>query len=156
MSADPSVFLGRVDLDGIIHLDAPQRQRSYCKAKMAGQCVDVIITPQGDLKSRLQESGFHAMVSPWAHESGQNITGLKRDLLGEIFGWREHVNVITGEVRMELREPHTSKLSRAKYSELIERSADIAAECGYVLELPHEYRERKEREAKKAAKGKAA
>ena len=156
MSADPAVFLGRVDDNGTIRLDFPQRQRAYCKAKLAGQCVDVIITPQGDLKSRLQECGFHAMISPWARESGQAIDSLKRDLLGEIFGWQEHVNVITGEVRMELREPHTSKLSRAKYSELIERSADIAAECGYVLELPHEYRERKEREAKKAAKGKAA
>lgn len=149
MSADPSVFLGRVDENGVIRLDFPQRQRAYCKAKMAGQCVDVIITPQGELKSRLQEKGFHAMITPWARESGQAIDSLKRDLLGEIFGWQEHVNTITGEVRMELREPHTSKLSRAKYSELIERSADIAAECGFILELPHEYRERKEREAKR-------
>lgn len=150
MSADPAVFLGRVDDEGAIHLDFPQRQRAYCKAKMAGACVDVIITEQGELKSRLQEKGFHAMVSPWAKSEGLKIENLKRDLLREIFGEEEHTNAITGEVRMELREPHTSKLSRAKYSELIERSADIAAECGVILELPHEYRERKERESKQA------
>lgn len=152
MSADPTVFLGRVDEHGVIHLDFPQRQRAYCKAKMAGKCVDVIITEQGDLKSRLQEKGFHAMISPWARDAGMKVDALKRDLLGEIFGWEEHDNMVTGEVRMELREPHTSKLSRTKYSELIERSADIAAECGFILELPHEYRERKEREQKQAAK----
>lgn len=150
MSADPAVFLGRIDADGKVHLDYPERQRAYCKARLAGQCVDVIITPQGDLKSRLQEQGFHAMVSPWARSEGIQIERLKRDLLREIFGEEEHVNPINGEVRMELREPHTSKLSRAKYSELIERSADIAAECGVILELPHEYRERKERETKQA------
>ena len=156
MSADPAVFLGRVDENGVVKLDFPQRQRAYCKAKLTGQCVDVIITPQGDLKSRLQECGFHASISPWAREAGIDIEDLKDDLLRIVFGEREHTDPITGEVRMVLREPHTSKLSRAKYSELIERSADIAAECGYVLELPHEYRERKEREAKKAAKGRAA
>lgn len=152
MSADPAVFLGRVDADGAIHLDHPERQRAYCKAKMAGQCIDVIITPQGDLKSRLQEAGFHAMIAPWARSEGHDIEDLKDDLLRAVFGEREHVNPITGEVRMTLREPHTSKLSRAKYSELIERSADLAAGVGVILELPHEYRERKAREAKKAAR----
>lgn len=152
MSADPAVFLGTVDAEGAIHLDDQKRQRAYCKAKLAGKCVDVVITEQGDLKSRLQEKGFHAMISPWAREEGISIEALKRDLLGDIFGWAEHVNQVTGEVRMELREPHTSKLSRAKYSELIERSADIAAGCGVILELPHEYRQRKERELKQAAR----
>lgn len=149
MSADPAVFLGRVDSDGVVRLDFPQRQRAYCKAKLAGKCVDVIICEQGELKTRLQEMGFHAMITPWAKADGHAIEDLKRDLLREIFGEREHVNALTGEVTMVLREPHTSKLSRAKYSELIERTADIAAGCGHILELPHEYRERKEREKKK-------
>lgn len=151
MSADPAVFLGRVDDDGIVHLDYPERQRAYCKAKLSGKCVDVIICEHGELKTRLQEQGFHAMIAPWAKDAGLDITDLKRDLLREIFGEREHVNPITGEVLMVLREPHTSKLSRAKYSELIERTADIAAGCGHILILPHEYREAKEREAKKRA-----
>lgn len=152
MSADPAVFLGTVDADGIIHLDFPAQQKAYCKRKLAGQCVDVIITPQGAMKTRLQEAGFHAMITPWAKAEGHEIDDLKRDLLREIFGEREHVNPISGEVTLVLREPHTSTLSRTKYSELIERTLDIAAGCGHVLEAPHEYRERKRREAAKALK----
>jgi hypothetical protein len=155
MSGDPAVFLGVVDAEGRVRLDFPQQQRAYCKRKLAGQCVDVIIAPQGALKTRLQESGFHAMISPWARAEGLSIEDLKRDLLREIFGLREHVNPITGEVVMVLREPHTSTLNRAKYSELIERTLDIAAECGHVLEAPNEYTERKRKDAERAAKKKA-
>lgn len=151
MSVDPAVFLGTVDEDGAVHLDFPQQQRAYCKRKLAGECVDVIIAPQGALKTRLQESGFHAMIAPWARDEGHRIDDLKVDLLREIFGEIEHVNPISGEVTMVLREPHTSKLGRTKYSELIERTLDIAAGCGYVLEAPREYRERKARERKQEA-----
>ena len=152
MSADPAVFLGIVDEQGKIHLDFPQQQRAYCKRKLAGQSVDVIIAPQGEMKSRLQEKGFHAMIQPWAKEAGHRIDDLKADLLLDIFGELEHVNPITGEVSMVPRERHTSTLSRAKYSELIERTLEIAAECGVILEAPQEYRQRKEREARKKAK----
>lgn len=150
--SDPAVFVGDVDREGVIHLDAPQRQRAYCKATLAGQSVDVIITPHGALKTRLQESGFHAMITPWAKSEGLNIDDLKRDLLREVFGEREAVNRITGVVSMALRQPHTSTLSRTQYSELIERTLDIAAGCGVLLEAPQEYRERKQLEAERAAK----
>lgn len=150
MSTDLSVFLATIDDAGDIVYDFPQQQRAYCKRKLVGQCVDVIVAPQGAMKTRLQENGFHAMITPWAKD-GHNIDDLKDDLLRAIFGEREHHNPITGEVTMVLREPHTSTLSRTKYSELIERTLDIAAECGHVLEAPHEYRERKQRERKKAA-----
>jgi hypothetical protein len=152
MSLDPAVFTGRIDVEGHVHLDFPKQQISYCKRQLAGQCVDVIIAPQGLMKTRLQEAGWHAMVTPWARSEGHRIDDLKRDLLRAIFGEQEHVNPITGEVTMVLREPHTSTLSRAKYSELIERTLEIAAECGVFLEAPHEYRERKARERRKAAK----
>lgn len=145
MSADPAVFLGRVDNEGAIHLDFPKQQRAYCKQRLAGQCVEVIIAPQGTLKTRLQEQGFWAMIAPWAQHGGHAPEDLKNDLLREIFGLREHMNPINNEITMVLREPHTSTLSRAQYSELIERTLEIAAECGYVLEAPHEYRERRER-----------
>src|SRR5690606_9292272 len=113
--------------------------------KLAGQPVDVMIAPQGAAKTRLQEKGFFAMISPWAKSEGHRIDDLKRDLLRHIFGEQEHVNPITGELTMVLREPHTSTLSRAKYSELIERTLEIAGECGVILEAPQEYRQRKER-----------
>ena len=154
MSADPAVFVGRVDDEGAIHLEFPKQQRAYCKRQLAGKCVDVMVAEQGLLKSRLQESGFHAMITPWARDGGHRIDDLKRDVLREVFGRIEHTNPITGEVEMVLREPHTSRLSRAKYSELIERTLEIAGECGVFLVAPHEYRERKEREAKR--RGQAA
>ncbi len=102
-------------------------------------------------KTRLQERGFHAMIQPWAKEEGHQIDDLKRDLLREIFGEREHMNPITGDVEMVLREPHTSTLSKTKYSELIERTLEIGARCGHVLVAPNEWRERKERERRKQA-----
>lgn len=149
MSADPAVFLGRVDADGVVHLDFPHQQRAYCKAKLAGQCVDVIICEQGELKTRLHEKGFHAMIQPWAKQEGHTIEDLKRDLLLEIFGTRERVNLLNGEVTLVPAELHTSTLNRSKYSELIERTLEIAAECGHILEAPHEYRMRKEQEQRK-------
>lgn len=152
MSQDPALFVGNVDSEGVIRLDFPKQQRAFCKAKYAGQCVDVMVAPQGVLKTRLQECGLHVMITPWAREGGHRIEDLKRDILREVFGEIEHLNPITGEVTMVLREPHTSKLSRAKYSELIERTLDIAAGCGFILEAPSEWRERKKREQTKAAK----
>lgn len=150
MSADPAVFLGTVDETGAIHLDFPAQQRAYCKARMAGQCVDVIVTLQGAMKTRLQEKGFHAMLAPWVKD-GNRYDDLKQFLLAEIFGTMEVANPISGEIVLVLREPHTSTLSRTKYSELIERTLEIAAEKGYILEAPHEYTARKERERRKAA-----
>lgn len=97
--------------------------------------------------TRKQESGFHAMIMPWARAAGHNIADLKRDLLAEIFGTREHTDVLSGVVVLLLREPHTSKLSKKKYNELIERTLEIAARMGYVLEAPSEYRARKLRSA---------
>ena len=152
MSADPAIFMGTVDAEGKIHLDFPPQQRAYCKRTFAGKCVDVLIADAGLQKSRSQESGFHAMITPWAKAEGHRIDDLKRDLLREIFGEQEHTSPITGEVSMVLREPHTSKLNRAKYSELIERTLEIAAGCGHMLEAPNEYRERKAKEAKRKAK----
>lgn len=152
MSADPAIFAGTVDAEGRIHLEFPQQQRAYCKRKLAGKCVDVLVAEQGLLKSRLQECGFHAMIAPWAKAEGHRIDDLKRDLLRAVFGEMEHTNPITGEVSMVLREPHTSKLSRAKYSELIERTLEIAGECGVILEAPNEYRERKAKEAQRKSR----
>jgi hypothetical protein len=148
VSRDASVFPGMCDETGAIHLDNAKQQRAYCRAKFAGQPVDVIIAPIGARKTRLQQAGFHAMVTPWAREEGHRIDDLKRDLLRHVFGEIDHTNPITGEITKVLVEPHTSSLSRAKYSELIERTLEIAAECGVYLEAPSEYRERKERERK--------
>lgn len=149
MSQDQAVFPATIDADGRVRLDFPAQQRAFCKRKYAEQAVDVIIAPQGHAKTRLQEQGFHAMIAPWAREEGHRIDDLKRDLLREIFGQQEHTNPITGEVSMVLREPHTSKLNRAQYCELIERTLDIGAACGVVLVAPNEYKELKEKDRKR-------
>lgn len=151
MSQDPAVFTGTVDSDGRIHLDFASQQRAFCKRQYAGQPIDVIIAPIGHKKTRDQEKGFHAMIQPWAQDEGHRIDDLKRDILRHVFGEMEHVNPITGEVSMVLREPHTSTLNRAQYSELIERTLEIAAECGVFLEAPSDYRQRKEAERKRSA-----
>jgi hypothetical protein len=152
VSQDPSVFPGKCNTEGDVDFDFPAQQRAFCKKKYAEQCVDVIIAPAGSMKTRLQEMGFHAMITPWAKSEGHRIDDLKRDLLHAIFGEQEHVNPITGEITMVLREPHTSALNRAQYSELIERSLELAAGCGVLLEAPSEYTRRKEQDAKKRAR----
>ncbi len=156
MSQDTAIFVGVVDAEGVIHFDFPRQQINYCKRALAGQPVDVMIAKQGHMRSKLQNAAIHAMLTPWAREEGHRIEDLKRDLLRAVFGEIEHVNPITGEVEKVLAEPHTSKLNRAQFSELIERSLDIAAECGFVLIAPNEYRERKEQAARKRAKTEAA
>lgn len=107
-----------------------------------GEELELSIGPVDERHTRKQEKGFHAMIARWAQEDGHAIEDLKRDLLAEIFGLREHVDVVSGQVIAVLREPHTSKLSKTKYNELIERTLDIAARMGHVLEAPSEYRER--------------
>ena len=112
-----------------------------------GEELEISIGPVDERHTRKQECGFHAMIAPWAKEDGHAIEDLKRDLLAEIFGLREHVDAITNEVVLVLREPHTSKLNKQKYNELIERTLEIAARMGHVLIAPSEYRQRKEQEA---------
>lgn len=85
------------------------------------------------------------MVQPWAKDGGHRIDDLKLDLLGEIFGWSEAKSPLSG--RMMPIEMHTSTLSKKKYSELIERTLDIAASCGFVLKAPDEWRREQEEAA---------
>lgn len=82
-----------------------------------------------------QSDGFHAMITPWAKEEGHDIADLKRDLLGTVFGW---VDSPLGETRVPLK-PHTSELTVEEFSELMNRTVEIAATCGVLLELPDEY-----------------
>jgi hypothetical protein len=90
-------------------------------------------------RTAAQNDGFHAMITPWARDEGHNVDELKRDLLGVIFGW---VGSPLGDTRVPLK-PSTSGLTVTEFSELITRSADIAASHGYILQLPSEYKEAK-------------
>lgn len=135
MSEKP--FRGFVE-HGRLKLDHQAQFMAYVAAKFEGCEVDVTVTERDARKTRDQEKGFHAMIAPWAKDEGYRIDDLKLDLLGEIFGWSETPSPLTGKV-VPL-ETSTSKLSKKKYSQLIEETLVIAARCGYVLIAPDEYR----------------
>lgn len=143
-------FYGFAQPDGKLTLDFPTPFKAWI-AKLAGTTgaeVCLFVVDRAWFKTRQQEKGFHAMIQPLSRESGWSMASLKQYFLGEIFGWTE----IKG-VRV-LVEPSTSALNKKQYSELIERSMDIAATDfdGFILEAPSEYRERKEKARKQAAK----
>jgi hypothetical protein len=140
-----SIFEGCRTKDGL-HIPG---FKAHCESTFAlGDAFVLEVMPATEARTRLQEKGFHAMIAPWAKERGWQTDDLKRFLLMRIFGVREAVSPLTGGPI--LNEPHTSKLSKAKYSELIEHTLMMAAEDGYVLVAPNEFRERKEKKGKAA------
>jgi hypothetical protein len=86
-------------------------------------------------RTMAQNDAFHSMITPWAKDEGHNVDELKRDLLGTVFGWAESP---LKETRVPLK-PRTSSLTVEEFSELMTRTADIAADCGYLVQLPSEY-----------------
>jgi hypothetical protein len=112
-----------------------------------GEDIEIEVRRPVRKRSLKQNAGFHAMVSPWAQSEGYDIAELKRDLLGEVFGWREDVSPLSQQ-RMP-NKPHTSDLSVEEFSLLIERTLQIAAECNVFLLAPNEYNEQKQKRAKK-------
>lgn len=116
------------------------------RAFTAAKDGDLIVTvaKADEKRTDAQNKALHKMLEPWAAE-GHDIEDLKDDILRAVFGEREVTDAVTGEIKKVLVEPHTSKLGKRKFSELMERAVQIAAECGVYLELPDEYRERTER-----------
>ena len=121
-------------------------------AKLAGESgaeVVIFVADKAWLKTRQQEKGFHVMITPLCREKGWDIEDAKDYFLGKVFG----VTVSKIDGRAILVEPHTSQLSKRQYSELIERTMEIAAtEFDFWLESPSEWTERKAKERKQAAK----
>ena len=117
-------------------------------AKLAGETgaeVVIFVADKAWLKTRQQEKGYHAMLKPLCVERGWDIEDVKDYMLGKVFGWA--TSKIDG--RQVLVEPHTSGLSKRRYSELIERTLEIAATDFEVwLEAPSEWTARKEKERK--------
>lgn len=113
-----------------------RRQLATLLAKVVdGTAIVVELFEVPRQRSAAQNDGFHAMITPWAKDEGHNVDDLKRDLLGTVFGWAESP---LKETRVPLK-PRTSALTVEEFSELITRTADIAADCGYVIQLPSEY-----------------
>jgi hypothetical protein len=116
-----------------------EKFRAICRAKFKGQEVELEIRPRRQKRSVAQNRAIHAMLRPWCEE-GHYIDDLKRDLLKAVFGTHERVSPLTGEVELVPNKPHTSQLTVQEFSELVEKSVIIAAECGVILELPDEYK----------------
>lgn len=135
------VFQGFVGEDGKFALDFPAQFYAYVGRKeFRGEEVEIEFRKRRAKRSDRQNRGFHACIAPWAHEEGHNVDDLKRDVLREVFGTREVTNAITGEIGHELAEPHTSRLDVHKFCFLMERTVEIAAGCGVLLQLPDEYK----------------
>lgn len=150
--SQPREFHGFAFPDGRSTLDHPAMWKAFVKflAGEDGEEITITAHRRRAKRSNKQNAGFHAMITPWAKDEGHSLAELKRDLLGEIFGWSEKTSPLS-ENRMPLIE-HTSDLTVAQFMELIDRTLIIAAECGHVLEAPDEYTERKAKKLKKLAK----
>lgn len=140
---EPLSYIGTADDAGRIVYELPARVRAaQVRHRFARRVVEVEIREFQAQRTQRQSRGFHAMVKPWARERGWAIEALKQFLLKEIFGVVEFVAPRTGEVTLVLAEPHTSLLTVAAFSDLIERTLELAAYDGVVLEAPYEYRRR--------------
>jgi signal transduction protein with GAF and PtsI domain len=138
-----SVFYGYVHEDtGKFALDPIESKkfRAFVAKKLKGQEVALEIRPRRQKRTEAQGRGFHAMVQPWAREEGHDIDELKRQLLEHVFGTHEATHAITGEVVTVPNKLHTSTLTVQEFSDLIEQTLIIAAECGVILTAPDEYR----------------
>lgn len=150
---DPLVFVGTASPEGRIEYELPPKVRSAAVASRYGRkalVVEVEIREFQAQRSARQNRGFHAMVMPWALKRGWEIEALKQFLLKKIFGVLEFADPKTGEVTDVLAEPHTSTLKVSQFSELIERTLELAAYDGVMLTAPDEYKRQKEACEKKA------
>lgn len=142
-------FYGMAHVGGKLTLDFPTPFKLWI-AKLAGATgaeVVLFVADKAWLKTRQQEKGFHVMISPLCREKGWDIEDAKDYFLAKVFG------VTTSKIdgREILVEPHTSQLSKRQYSELIERTLEIAAtEFDFWLEAPSEWTARKDAERRKA------
>lgn len=145
---------GFAHVGGKLSLDFPTPFKAWI-AKLAGTTgaeVSVFVVDRAWFQTNEQRKGYHAMLQPMSRETGLSMTALKQYFLGEVFGWEDFKGVRV------LVQPSTADLNKKQYSELIERSLDIAVTDfdGFQLEPPSEWTERKrkarEHAARKAAK----
>jgi hypothetical protein len=119
-------------------LDFPNVYRAYLRRFPADTELEVELRRRSSKRTLRQNNAFWALITPWAHELGVDPDDLKRDLLGLTFGMKEIVSGITGEVRQVPVQPHSSHLSVADFCTLIDRTMELAAGAGYVMEAPAE------------------
>lgn len=97
-----------------------------------------------DGRTLAQNSGYHAMIAPLAKARKWPKRALKTYFLGRIFGWIEFEDFTTGEIHRVPRKPSTRELSKRDFSTLIEMTVVLAAQEGYELIPPSEWRAEQE------------
>jgi hypothetical protein len=134
------IFRGHLTAEGRLELDFPNVYRAYLRRFPADTELEVELRKRSTKRTLRQNSAFHALITPWAHELGVDPDDLKRDLLALTFGTKEVVSGITGEVRQVPVQPHSSHLTVPEFVQLMDRTMEIAAGCGYVMQAPEEHR----------------
>jgi len=154
VKSDTPEFLGYAEPGGAWRVEFPAQVKAWCRglARDTGCNLLITIVDADAHKTRRQERGFHAMISPWAKSTGWNVDQLKQRILADAFGTFVHTDKTTGEQFVILNEPSTSKLDKSQYSLLIDRAMEIAANDGVMLVAPDEWRQIKEAERRKLAR----
>lgn len=159
MDGDAPLFAARGDPAGRWWVEFPDQVGAWVAHLAAGRVADLIvrITDADDEKTRLQENGFHAMIRPWSVASGKSIDALKQIVLAHAFGTFDYTHPSTGLAVTLLHEPSTARLSKKKYSQLIETALQLAAEDSPAVYLlaPDEYRLIKETEQRRESRREA-
>ena len=138
---DVATFHAEVTADGqIVYVLPIEAVMAVCKRRYAYQRIEVEIRRRDVKRSDRQNRYLHAALTQWGHELGYHVDELKSELLALVFGTREVVSPITGQVRQVLNKPHTSKLSVRDCNTLIEFLVIEAAKTGCVIDLPDEWR----------------
>lgn len=147
-----STFHGYCDDTGTFTLDPIERKKfAAFVRRWKGEELSIDVYRRRTKRTDRQNKYLHAALTGWARELGYDIEDLKDALLEQVFGLKEVPNPLTGEIRTVLAEPHTSHLDTRKFTELVERMVEIAAGTGYLIELPDEFKQRKAKEARRAA-----
>ena len=134
------VFPGDCDEKGRIVFDIPAQVVAFCRKAFAGKRVDVEIRQRKAKRSDRQNRAYHAAIKPWADFLGDDVESVKQDMLALVFGSHLHRSKVSGEWVRVLEKPHTSTLTVAEFSQLMDRTVITAAQTGYVMPLPDEFR----------------
>jgi len=81
-------------------------------------------------KTSEQRKLFHALCARLGEEIGMHAGDVKEIAKAKLMGWR---TVKFGGMNLVVADGHSEKLSRKKYSELIEVVYELAAEAGVAI-----------------------
>ncbi len=134
------VWIG-VMQDGHFHADDGREYTAHC-ADLDGYEVEQVIRKRRSSRTLRQNRWFHAFMRPLAEHLGYEVEDLKLAGLIALFG----TDVVMGYTVPT--KPHTSDLNTEEFSDLCEWFVQKAAECGFVVLYPEEFKRQHRRGAK--------